>query len=95
MVVSFCWLLVFHHDMGRIWIRRRLGAMASRGHAAGESSEGHKNLAQSSFVILAGCGVICPTSFQPCKGGDRACIRGPLGAFYVYNMAFFDLESAY
>jgi hypothetical protein len=36
---------------------------------------------RSSFVVLAGCGIIFPTSFQSRKGGDMACIRGPLGAF--------------
>ena len=32
------------------------------------------------FAIFAGCGILLPTSFQPCKGGDMACARGPLGA---------------
>jgi hypothetical protein len=32
------------------------------------------------FAIFAGCGIISPTSFQSCKGGDMVCARGPLGA---------------
>jgi len=43
-----------------------LGAMASRGHAAGESSEGRGKLAQSSHVVFAGRGMIRSTGFQPC-----------------------------
>ena len=50
--------LVFHRDPARIQISGGLGAMASRGHAAGESSEGRRNLARSSFVVFAGCGII-------------------------------------
>jgi hypothetical protein len=36
------------------------------------------------FAILAACGIILPTGFQPCKGGDMVCARGPLGALYTY-----------
>jgi hypothetical protein len=43
-------------------------------------SEGRKKVTRSSFVLLADCGIIFPTSFQSRKGGDMACIRGPLGA---------------
>ncbi len=57
--------------------------MASRGHAAGESSEGRRNLARGSFVVFVGCGIIRSTGFQPCKGGDMACARGPLKAHSV------------
>jgi hypothetical protein len=35
---------------------------------------------RSHFAILAGCGILLPTSFQPSKGGDMVCARGPLGA---------------
>jgi len=35
---------------------------------------------RSRFAILAGCGILLPTGFQPCKGGDMMCARGPLGA---------------
>ena len=76
--------LVFHGDPARIQMSGRLGAMASRGHAADESSEGRRNLARGSFVVFVGYGIIRSTGFQPCKGGDMACVRGPLGAFYVY-----------
>ena len=31
------------------------------------------------FAIFAGCGILPSTSSQPSKGGDTACIRGPLG----------------
>jgi hypothetical protein len=71
---------VFHGDPVRIQISGRLGAMASRGHAAGESSEGRRNLARGSFVVFVGYGIIRSTGFQSRKGGDMACIRGPLGA---------------
>jgi hypothetical protein len=36
---------------------------------------------RGSFAILAACGIIFSTSFQPSKGGGMACIRGPLGAY--------------
>jgi hypothetical protein len=32
----------------------------------------------SHFAILAGCGILLPTSFQPSQGGDMVCARGPL-----------------
>ena len=67
-------------DPARIQISGRLGAMAPRGRVAYQSSEGRRNLARSSFVAFVGCGIIRSTGFQPCKGGDMACIRGPLGA---------------
>jgi hypothetical protein len=54
--------------------------MASRGNVANQSGKDCRNLVRSSFVVLAGCGIIRSTGFQPCKGGDMACIRGPLGA---------------
>jgi hypothetical protein len=68
----------------QIRVSGRLGAMASRGHAAGESSEGRRNLARGSFVVFVGYGIIRSTCFQPCKGGDMACIRGPLGAHLLF-----------
>jgi hypothetical protein len=57
--------------------------MASRGNVANQSGEGCRNVVRSSFVVLAGCGIIRSTGFQPRKGGDMACIQGPLGAFVV------------
>jgi hypothetical protein len=70
--------------------------MASRGEVASQSGEGYRNVTRSSFVLLPDCGTIFPTSFQSRKGGDMACVRGPLGAFcFIYNMVFFNLESAY
>ena len=35
------------------------------------------------MAFFAGCGMIVPTSIQPCKGGDMVCARGPLGAFLI------------
>jgi len=55
--------------------------VASRGHQAGGSSEGPRNLARGGFVVFVGCGIMRSTGSQPCKGGDMACIRGPLGAY--------------
>ena len=69
----------------RIQISGRLAAMASRGHAAGESGEGRRNLVRGSFVVFVGCGIMRSTGFQPCKGGDVACIRGPSGAFLIIS----------
>ena len=62
-----------HHRYRPYQTSRRPSAMASRGHTAGESSEGRRNLARSSSVVFAGCGVIRSTGFWPCKGGDTAC----------------------
>ena len=43
-------------------------------------SQVHNQLAGwCNFVVFVGCGTIRSTSFQPCKGGDMACVRGPLG----------------
>ena len=54
--------------------------MASRGNVANQSGEGRRNVVRNSFVVLAGCGIIRSTGFQPRQGGDMACVRGPLGA---------------
>jgi hypothetical protein len=35
---------------------------------------------RSHLAIFAGCGMLLLTSFQPSKGGDMMCARGPLGA---------------
>jgi hypothetical protein len=51
--------------------------MASRGHAAGESSEGRRNLAQGSSVVFVGCVMVRSTGFQASKVGDMVCVRGP------------------
>ena len=67
-----------HYDPARIQISGRLGAMASRGHVAYQSGAGWRNVVRSGFVVLLGCGTIFRTSFQSRKGGDMACVRGPL-----------------
>jgi hypothetical protein len=36
---------------------------------------------RSRFAIFAGCGILFPTRFEPCEGGDMVCDRGPLGAY--------------
>jgi hypothetical protein len=42
--------------------------------------------------VVAG---MCSRCFQPRKGGDMACVRGPLGAFcFICNIVFFNLGSA-
>jgi hypothetical protein len=52
--------------------------MASSSELPIQSGRGCRNLVRSSFVVLAGCGMIFPTSLQSRKGGDMACVRGPL-----------------
>ena len=70
--------------------------MVSAGGAAEQSVGGHKNVTRGSVSVFASYGIIPSTSLQPRKGGDMACVRGPLGAFcFIYNMIFFNLESVY
>jgi hypothetical protein len=57
--------------------------MASRGEVADQSGQGCRKVIQSSFVVFADCSIISSASFQSCKGGDMACVRGPLGAYGV------------
>jgi hypothetical protein len=64
----------------RIQSGRRIRAMVSGGEVAEQSVEGRMNVTHCSFAVLAGCGTIFRARFQPCKGGDMACVRGPLGA---------------
>jgi hypothetical protein len=56
----------------------------SRGGFLGPSGRkirsGWPKRTRSHFAIFAGCGILLPTSFQPSKGGDMVCARGPLGA---------------
>ncbi len=41
---------------------------------------------QSRNALLADSGLVLCTSSQSCKGGDMACVRGPLRAFcFMYN----------
>ena len=47
------------------------------------SSRSHKRT-RASLAFFAGCGIILPTSFQPSKGGDMVCARGPLGAYLLF-----------
>jgi hypothetical protein len=45
---------------------------------------GSQKRTRSRFAILAGCGILLSTSFQPSKGGDMVCARGPLGAYLLF-----------
>ena len=71
---------VSNDGLARIQISKGLRAMAFRGQVANQSGEGCRHVVRSSLVVLAGCGIILPTSFQSRKGGDMACVRGPFGA---------------
>jgi hypothetical protein len=56
------------------------GFRALRGRKTGSGSQEWN---PASFAISAGCGILLPAGFQPSKGGDMVCARGPLGAFVV------------
>jgi hypothetical protein len=47
----------------------------NRGKVASRKSQ---KRTRSRFAIIAGCGILLPTSFQASKGGDMVCARGPL-----------------
>jgi hypothetical protein len=75
--------------------QQRLRAIASSGNVANQSGVGSRNVVRNSFAVLAGYGMALSGSLQPCQGGALACVRGPLGAFYlICNIVFFHLESA-
>jgi hypothetical protein len=89
------YVFVSHNAAARVESRRRVRVMVSAGGATEKSVEGRRNVTRSGFLVSAGCGIAFPMKFQPCKSGDTACVRGPLGAFYfIYNIVFFNLESA-
>lgn len=54
--------------------------MLCRGRVIEQSVDGARNVTRGSYAVLASSGTAPPASFQPCKGGDMACIRGPLVA---------------
>ena len=57
---------------------------------------GPGNSPEAVWRTLTGCGTLVPSNPQPCKGGDMACVRGPLGAFCLtYNMLVLILEAAF
>jgi uncharacterized DUF497 family protein len=62
-----------------IQISKWLRAIASRYEVLIQSGRGCRNVVRIRFVVLAVYGIISSTTFQPRKGGDMACIRGPLG----------------
>jgi hypothetical protein len=63
----------------RIQSSRRVWPMVGEVGVTEPSSDRRRN-ARSGFAVLAGCGIVPSTRFEPCKGGDTACARGPLGA---------------
>ena len=58
-----------------------LGFRRLSGRKPGSRSQ---KLTRSRFAIPAGCGILIPTSFQPCKGGDMVCAQGLLGAYLLF-----------
>ena len=66
-----------------LWSSARLEEGVLRGFWALSGRKirsGWQKRTRSHFAIFAGCGILLPTSFQPSKGGDMVCARGPLGA---------------
>ena len=63
-------------DLSESW-DHFVSQLAQRGHRAGEgSSEGVLRFWRHVKPVF-------PVSFQPCKGGDMTCIRGPIGGLHV------------
>jgi hypothetical protein len=66
-----------------VMVKKRLGEELLRGFRAlsgRKMRSGCRKRTWSHLAILAACGIILSTGFQPSKGGDMVCARGPLGA---------------
>ena len=66
-----------------LWSKRRLEEGVLRGFRALSGRKirsGWQKRTRRRFAFFACCGILLPTSFQPSKGGDMVCARGPLGA---------------
>jgi hypothetical protein len=89
MVFKVVWWIAAHDDLFPVHDRvsraviqtlKEAGIVSPyRKSRVSTGSRSHKRT-RSHFAILASCGILLPTGFQPSKGGDMVCARGPLGA---------------
>ena len=79
--------MVSHVVMVKCWANSGLSAWFL-GAEWQKTRSRYQKRTRGSFAILAACGIIVSTSFQPCKGGDMACIRGPLEASLLGGLSY-------